>query len=191
MIQCLQKPVKASLGAWAGFAPLTQTGPPLARAAQPAGGIAGHHIALLADPAHVDTLVELPGVVGGIARGDAKLLLRGVLRLLAGGKACRKRHQTKQTSPSHGPLSLVRALGTAVTRLGQTAGFTTIGGHNWFCKIVLKMSAKHQPNAIHAPATKFPNHRATGDIVTRFDILNDAGGKPANINTGVHWGVLE
>ncbi len=116
------------------------------RAAQPARRIAGQHIALHADPADIDTLIELLGVIGGIVRGNAKLLLWGVVRLLTGRKAGRQHHQAKETSPSHRTLSSAPAFRPAETRPDQIVGFTTIGGHNWFCTIVSKMSANHRPN---------------------------------------------
>lgn len=82
----------------------------LAGTAQPAGGVAGHHVALHAEPAHVDTLVELFRVVAAVTLQDAAALLRGIFDLLRTGRqAHREQRQSNQTPPSHGTLSPVRA----------------------------------------------------------------------------------
>jgi hypothetical protein len=186
MIQCLPRPVKTRPKARSGLCALTQTTPrlsgDLARAAQPARGVTGHHIALHADPAHIDTLVELLGIVGGIVRVDAKLLLRGVFRLLTARKTCRKCHQAQQTSPSHGTLSQARAFGPAVTRPDQTADFPITGRYSWFYKIVFTSSAHHGRPSSTSPTIKpYPPSRT---IVTRFGKFNDGRARSCNINSG-------
>ena|ERR1700761_5917249 len=73
-----------------------------ARAAQPARRVAGDRIALHAHPAHVNTLVELLGVVGGVVLSDAAALLGGVIRLLRTGRQTREEsHQANQAQQSH------------------------------------------------------------------------------------------
>jgi hypothetical protein len=151
MIQCPQKPVKPSTGVrgvkltrqsiirWPHRSPVSAVARPLLlglRAVQPARCVTGEHIALHAEPAHIDALVKLLGIVAGEMRGDAKPLLGGVVRLLrAGRKTRRERHHAKQRSPSHGTLSWP----------GQTASSTTSGRQNGFCEIMFMMNKRHWP----------------------------------------------
>src|SRR5581483_1971635 len=97
MIQCLHEPVKPGRGRrthlLSNWLPLAEAGPtagpPLglrsARAAQPAGGVAGDGIALHAEPADVDALAELPRLIVRAVGGDAGALLGCVVRLLRAG----------------------------------------------------------------------------------------------------------
>jgi hypothetical protein len=77
MIQCRQERVKPRLA-------LRITSLCLMGAAQPARGVAGHHVTFHADPAYLDALVNLLGVIDGVVRGDATTLLGGVFHLLTG-----------------------------------------------------------------------------------------------------------
>ena len=77
----------------------------LARAPQPARGVAGHDVALHADPAHIHTLVDLFGVVSAVVLGDTAPLFRGVVDLLRTGRQSHgKQRYSGQPSPSHGEL---------------------------------------------------------------------------------------
>ena len=88
----------------------------LARTSQPAGCVAGHHIALHAEPAHVDTLVELFRIVAAVMLRDAAALLGGVLDFLRTGRQAQgKQHQSDQASQSHDARASVRALAFALT----------------------------------------------------------------------------
>jgi hypothetical protein len=134
MIQCRQERVKPSLA-------LRITRLCLMGAAQPARGVAGHHVTFHAGPAYVDALVNLLSVIDSVVRGNAIALLGGVLHLLTGRQISGQHEQANQTSPSHGTLSCVNAFGPVISRPGQTACFTTLGRHIGFCKFGFKMSA--------------------------------------------------
>jgi hypothetical protein len=87
-------------------------GQALTRATQPARGVAGHHIALHAGPAHIEALVDLFGIVAGIVLGDAGALLGGVLDLLRTSRQSDgEERQAEQASQSHGTLSLRERIG--------------------------------------------------------------------------------
>jgi hypothetical protein len=78
----------------------------LARPPQAARRVAGHHIALHAHPAYVNTLFDLLRVIGGVALGDAGALFGGILHLLRTGRQTGgERYQATQALQSHGTLS--------------------------------------------------------------------------------------
>lgn len=136
---------------------------PLAGAAQSAGGVAGHHIALHADPAHVDTLVDLFGVVAGVVPGDAGALLGGIVDFLrTGRKAGGEKRQAKQTSQSHGTLSLHERIGLAAR---PTIGQITIGRPDSLSKIVFELNPRAARTDIIG---ELDQHFLNDGMVTRF-----------------------
>ena len=88
----------------------------LARAAQPARGMAGHGAALHAELADFKTLVELSCVVVGETLGNADALLGRRLHVLRTGSSRKRREndeddQANQTSQSHAMLPLLSVSG--------------------------------------------------------------------------------
>ena len=84
----------------------------LTRAAQPARGVARHHIAPHAGPAHVNTLVDLFGVVARVVLRDAGALLGRIVDFLRTGRQSGgEERQAEQASQSHGTLSLRERIG--------------------------------------------------------------------------------
>ena len=74
----------------------------LARAAEPAGGVAGHGVALHAGPADVNTLIDLLGVIARVMLGDAGALFGSVIHLLRTGRQTSSEdRQANQTSQWH------------------------------------------------------------------------------------------
>jgi hypothetical protein len=120
----------------------------LTRAAEPAGGVAGHGVALHAGPAHVNTLIDLLGVVARVMLGDAGALFGSVINLLRTGRETSSEdHQAKQTSQWHVARSRLGAPEPVARAKPPTSQH--LDGTNSFGKIVFKLRARdRRPNVI-------------------------------------------